>query len=80
VNIFSSQALDPHYRSGVAKTIARFAKHSQFIATTFRPELLKEAIRFIGVGYNKKTKVLWNFVTRKNNQLKMCFNYLEKFR
>lgn len=45
------QALDQPHRASVAALIDTFAKSSQFIATTFRPELLPYAVRIVGVSY-----------------------------
>ena len=53
----SIQALDTDHREKMAEAVLSFSLQTQFIATTFRPELLRKANSFNGVGYNKSTKV-----------------------
>eukprot|EP01116_Phalansterium_solitarium_P011947 TRINITY_DN2782_c0_g1_i1.p1 TRINITY_DN2782_c0_g1~~TRINITY_DN2782_c0_g1_i1.p1 ORF type:complete len:1237 (+),score=666.00 TRINITY_DN2782_c0_g1_i1:202-3912(+) len=51
-------ALDPTYRSAVAKMIRAQSKHAdfpaQFICTTFRPELVQAAHRWYGITHRVK--------------------------
>jgi len=48
-------ALDTNYRINLANLIAKQSKHSQFIVTTFKPELLEVAEKFYEVDYKGKT-------------------------
>jgi len=41
------QALDPQHRKAVAEMIQELSKEAQFITTTFRPELLEKADKFL---------------------------------
>ncbi|XP_048504676.1 structural maintenance of chromosomes protein 3 isoform X2 [Beta vulgaris subsp. vulgaris] len=49
-------ALDPQYRTAVGNMIRRLADHAttQFITTTFRPELVKVADKIYGVTHHKR--------------------------
>lgn len=47
-------ALDSNYRTNLANLIAKQAQHSQFIVTTFKPELLQVAKKFYEVEYKDK--------------------------
>ncbi|XP_076939698.1 structural maintenance of chromosomes protein 3-like [Bidens hawaiensis] len=49
-------ALDPQYRTAVGNIIRRFAdmQSTQFIATTFRPELVKVADKIYGVTHKNR--------------------------
>lgn len=51
-------ALDTQYRQKVAEVIGRLKEGAQFITTTFRKELLKDADKFYGVTFvNKVSKI-----------------------
>ncbi|ESQ50590.1 hypothetical protein EUTSA_v10023124mg [Eutrema salsugineum] len=45
-------ALDPQYRTSISNRIHGLAESTQFITTTFRPELVKVADKIYGVFYN----------------------------
>uniref|UniRef100_A0A7E4ZS38 Structural maintenance of chromosomes protein n=1 Tax=Panagrellus redivivus TaxID=6233 RepID=A0A7E4ZS38_PANRE len=47
-------ALDPEKRHAVARLIDEFSTNAQFIATTFRPEMLQYADRCYGVRFRNK--------------------------
>lgn len=47
-------ALDPVHRTAVANMIREQSKTTQFIATTFHPELLTAADKLYGVVFQKK--------------------------
>ncbi|MDR3582662.1 MAG: chromosome segregation SMC family protein [Candidatus Pacebacteria bacterium] len=48
-------ALDTNYRINLANLIAKQSEHSQFLVTTFKPELLEVAKKFYEVEYRNKT-------------------------
>jgi len=50
-------ALDAVHRLSVAQMIAEQSEQSQFITTTFRPEMLVNAHKFIGIEYKNKVSV-----------------------
>jgi len=50
-------ALDAVHRQSVAHMISTHADASQFITTTFRPEMLQYAQKFVGVYYRNKISV-----------------------
>merc|ERR1719219_1039824 len=50
-------ALDAVHRQAVARMIHKHSDQSQFITTTFRPEMLQTADKFIGVYYMNKISV-----------------------
>ena len=47
----ADMALDKQHRQNVANLISKFAHRSQFIVTTFRPEMLPYADNIVGVTY-----------------------------
>lgn len=46
--------LDAQYRTSVASLIAEMSRKSQFICTSFKPEILQVADKFYGIEYNNK--------------------------
>jgi len=50
-------ALDAVHRQSVAQMVHKHSDQSQFITTTFRPEMLQTADKFIGVYYMNKISV-----------------------
>ncbi|KAA8543963.1 hypothetical protein F0562_021860 [Nyssa sinensis] len=62
-------ALDPQYRTAVGNMIRRLADmaNTQFITTTFRPELVKVADKIYGVTH--KNRVSWVNVVTKDEAL-----------
>uniref|UniRef100_A0A5B7B119 Structural maintenance of chromosomes protein n=1 Tax=Davidia involucrata TaxID=16924 RepID=A0A5B7B119_DAVIN len=62
-------ALDPQYRTAVGNMIRRLADmaNTQFITTTFRPELVKVADKIYGVTH--KNRVSWVNVVSKEEAL-----------
>lgn len=54
------QALDVNYREAIAEKINELARESQFIVTTFRPEMLEFADNIIKVSYNEASSVSSN--------------------
>ncbi|KAL9266604.1 Structural maintenance of chromosomes protein 3-like protein [Drosera capensis] len=58
-------ALDPQYRTAVGNMIRRLADHAntQFITTTFRPELVKVADKIYGVTHKNRVSQV-NVVTK----------------
>nr|CAH0113588.1 unnamed protein product [Daphnia galeata] len=52
----ADMALDVNYRTKVAAMVDKFSKQSQFIAITFRPELLEHADNIIGVSFDAATQ------------------------
>lgn len=58
-------ALDPQYRTAVGNMVRRLADqvNTQFITTTFRPELVKVADKIYGVTHNKRVSRV-NVVSR----------------
>ncbi|XP_057366542.1 structural maintenance of chromosomes protein 3-like [Daphnia carinata] len=53
----ADMALDASYRSKVADMVGKFSQKSQFIAITFRPELLEHADNIIGVFFDAATQI-----------------------
>ncbi|KAI9562752.1 structural maintence of chromosome protein 3 [Daphnia sinensis] len=53
----ADMALDASYRSNVAAIVGTFSQKSQFIAITFRPELLEHADNIIGVSFDASTQI-----------------------
>ena len=51
------QALDCNYRSKMAELMSKFSLDSQFIVSTFSPELLQHAQRLVGVSYDQRVHV-----------------------
>jgi structural maintenance of chromosome 3 (chondroitin sulfate proteoglycan 6) len=51
-------ALDPLYRTAVANMLSEHRKTTQFIVTTFRPELLEAADRFLLVRFEAKISLV----------------------
>lgn len=47
-------ALDPQHRATVSKMIAQQSQDTQFVATTFHPEMLEVAHKFHGVVFQNK--------------------------
>eukprot|EP00708_Paratrimastix_pyriformis_P006570 GAFH01005903.1.p1 GENE.GAFH01005903.1~~GAFH01005903.1.p1 ORF type:complete len:131 (+),score=68.29 GAFH01005903.1:1-393(+) len=47
-------ALDPSYRSSVAKMVRKMSAEQQFIVSTFRPELVHIGDRFYAIQYRNK--------------------------
>ena len=47
-------ALDMTYRSAVAAMITKQSNNSQFITTTFKPELAEKAQKFYGISFTKQ--------------------------
>merc|ERR1719204_1806986 len=47
-------ALDQRYRTNIANVIKTQSQNTQFICTTFRPEMLEVCTRFFGVTYKNK--------------------------
>jgi DNA repair ATPase RecN len=47
-------ALDMTYRSAVATMITKQSNNSQFITTTFKPELAEKAQKFYGISFTKQ--------------------------
>ncbi|CAG2112588.1 unnamed protein product, partial [Medioppia subpectinata] len=58
------QALDPFYRKALADLIKEMSRSSQFISTTFRPELLGSAQKFFGVKFAKRVMILENICVK----------------
>ncbi|CAA15722.1 mitotic/meiotic cohesin complex ATPase subunit Psm3/Smc3 [Schizosaccharomyces pombe] len=50
--------LDAQYRSAIAAMVKEMSKTSQFICTTFRPEMVKVADNFYGVMFNHKVSTV----------------------
>ncbi|EEB09795.1 mitotic cohesin complex subunit Psm3 [Schizosaccharomyces japonicus yFS275] len=46
--------LDAQYRTAIAAMVKELSQTSQFICTTFRPEMIKQADSFFGVLFNHK--------------------------
>lgn len=47
-------ALDMTYRSAIATMITKQSNNSQFITTTFKPELAEKAQKFYGISFTKQ--------------------------
>ena len=71
------QALDPKYRSSVASLVSKLAEGSQFIATTFKPELLPHADKLIGITLANEVRILLHLLFSKWILLRMiCVDLL----
>ncbi len=46
--------LDAEYRKSISQLIAEFSGSSQFIVTTFRPELISQATTVYGVTFGNR--------------------------
>jgi len=62
-------ALDANYRMNLANLIEKQAKHSQFIATTFKPELLEVGNKFYGVEFKHKKSVVKEITSEQAKEL-----------
>ena len=51
-------ALDVEYRYNIAALIAEFSRESQFLITTFKPELIEAAQKIFEVGYRAKNSFI----------------------
>lgn len=47
-------ALDTTYRSAVANMLKEQSTNTQFVTTTFKPELVAKAKRFFGISFTKQ--------------------------
>ncbi|KZV98325.1 RecF/RecN/SMC protein [Exidia glandulosa HHB12029] len=58
--------LDAQYRTAVAQMIKKLAGTAQFIATTFRPEMLETADKFYGVMFDNQKVSSIRTITRED--------------
>lgn len=66
-------ALDAQYRTAVARMIENQSKTTQFICTTFRPEMLAVADKFYGVSFVNKTSRVATISNEEAQQLVVVF-------
>merc|ERR1712154_320281 len=58
-------ALDQQYRKAVADIISKMKTKTQFITTTFRPEILNEADKCFVVGFKAKISTSQRLIREK---------------
>lgn len=69
--------LDAVHRAAVARMVQEQSANTQFITTTFRPELLATANKYYGVSFVNKTSRV-GVITRKEAQQLMTLNEKEQ--
>lgn len=62
-------ALDAVYRTSIANMIAEQSKDTQFITTTFRPEMVAVAGKFYGVSFQNKASKVTEITQQEAKQL-----------
>jgi len=61
--------LDPVYRTAIARMITEQKKTTQFISTTFRPELLAAGDKFFGVRFDNRMSTVSELTPEEAQQL-----------